>query len=64
MLLKKMTVNGFPLIESVLYNITMFKGENEIFWDDNGTATIELTKNNPTRWLLSLNNTIYFRENT
>ena len=59
-----MTVNGFPLIESVLYNITMFKGENEIFWDDNGTATIELTKNNPTRWLLSLNNTIYFRENT
>jgi hypothetical protein len=64
MRLKKFTVNNLPLIEPNLYKIAVFGGHNETFWDRNETATIELTKNNPARWLLSLNNVIYLREAT
>ena len=62
MRLKKFAVNNLPLIEPNLYKISVFAGENEIFWDRNDTATIELTEDNPTRWLLSLNNVIYLRD--
>ena len=62
MMLKKFLVNNLPLIEPNLYKIAVFAGKNEIYWDRNETATIELTEDNPTRWLLSLNNVIYLRE--
>ena len=64
MRLKKFTVNNLPLSDPNLYKITVFAGINETSWDKNGTATIELTDNNPTRWLLSLYNVIYLREAT
>ena len=62
MRLKKFAVNKLPLIEANLYKIALFAGHNETFWDRNETATIELDKGNPTRWLLSLNNVIYLRD--
>lgn len=62
MWLKKFAVNNLPLNEPNLYKIAVFAGKNEIFWDRNETATIELTEDTPTRWLLSLNNVIYLRE--
>lgn len=60
--LKKFIVNGISLLNSNLYQISFFKNNNEIFWDDNGIAIIKLTHKNPLRWLLFNNNTIYFRE--
>lgn len=62
MMLKKFAVNNLPLIEPNLYKIAKFAGHNETFWDRNETATIELDRGNPTRWLLSLNNVIYLRD--
>lgn len=62
MILKKFSVNNLPLIEPNLYKIARFGGHNETFWDRNETATIELAEDNPTRWLLSLNNVIYLRD--
>lgn len=60
--LAKLNVNGVPLLEKNLYQISNFNNQNEIFWDLNGTATVEFTHKTPLRWLLFLNNTIYFRD--
>lgn len=59
-------VNGIPLLEKSLYDICTWrpqKGDHiqEVFWDDNGCAELLFDGINPMRFMIDLDNVLYFR---
>lgn len=59
-------VNGIDIIERCLYDICTWRLEGhdsrqETFWDQNGQAQIRFDHDNPLRFMIHLNNVLYFR---
>lgn len=59
-------INGMDLIERCLYDICTWTTDDhhssqETFWDSNGTAQIKFVYQDPLRFLIDLDNVLYFR---